>query len=335
MSIDPLAGQMPFSSPYSYAANNPVVLVDVDGLAPGGGDEGGEEKRPKDKLNVMVTRPESDLKGGQYEGDKGDGAYNEWVSGKKAEARTNRKNARTLSKNPNYADSLTYFKVIEVQNSEDMVNQLEELMASGQFELGNLIITGHGGLAEPYAHIGSVCDPGDPGNCIKPKYVFDRIDITSFRDKHYQGLADRFAKIKGDNTMVFLHHCGIAGGENPRKSEEFLRGLSIGLGVPVLGSMGYNFQSSTMMQGDEYAQAPYFTIPDTLNYGDDMNGHLNYPLSDKGTGVWKVATPNGKVIKVGAPIFSPNGEAKFRSDPQNLASLIYDFYYDKENGFYF
>ncbi len=42
ISIDPLAGQMPFSSPYSYAANNPVVLVDVDGLAPGGG--GGDSK---------------------------------------------------------------------------------------------------------------------------------------------------------------------------------------------------------------------------------------------------------------------------------------------------
>jgi RHS repeat-associated protein len=37
VSIDPLAGSMPFATPYSYAANNPVVLVDVDGLAPGGG----------------------------------------------------------------------------------------------------------------------------------------------------------------------------------------------------------------------------------------------------------------------------------------------------------
>ncbi len=41
VSIDPLAGSMPFATPYSYAANNPVVLVDVDGLAPGGGGGGG------------------------------------------------------------------------------------------------------------------------------------------------------------------------------------------------------------------------------------------------------------------------------------------------------
>ncbi len=37
VSIDPLAGEMPFATPFSYAANNPVVLVDVDGLAPEGG----------------------------------------------------------------------------------------------------------------------------------------------------------------------------------------------------------------------------------------------------------------------------------------------------------
>lgn len=40
VSLDPLAGMMPDASPYCYAANNPVVLVDVDGLAPGGGKDG-------------------------------------------------------------------------------------------------------------------------------------------------------------------------------------------------------------------------------------------------------------------------------------------------------
>ena len=59
VSIDPLAGSMPFATPYSYAANNPVVLVDVDGLAPGGltGDSGGggEKTAPKVTNNVPVN----------------------------------------------------------------------------------------------------------------------------------------------------------------------------------------------------------------------------------------------------------------------------------------
>jgi RHS repeat-associated protein len=33
--MDPLAGKMPSFSPYSYAANNPVILIHIDGLAPG------------------------------------------------------------------------------------------------------------------------------------------------------------------------------------------------------------------------------------------------------------------------------------------------------------
>jgi hypothetical protein len=49
VSIDPLAGEMPFATPYSYAANNPVVLVDVDGLAPGGGSTQNQPKQESGK----------------------------------------------------------------------------------------------------------------------------------------------------------------------------------------------------------------------------------------------------------------------------------------------
>jgi RHS repeat-associated protein len=45
VSVDPLAGEMPFFSPFSYASNNPVVLVDIDGLAPSGGDKNGGPDR--------------------------------------------------------------------------------------------------------------------------------------------------------------------------------------------------------------------------------------------------------------------------------------------------
>ncbi|MBK9453193.1 MAG: RHS repeat-associated core domain-containing protein [Bacteroidetes bacterium] len=54
VSLDPLAGSMPDSSPNCYAANNPVVLVDVDGLAPGGGQE--KSKPPANLAKPAITR---------------------------------------------------------------------------------------------------------------------------------------------------------------------------------------------------------------------------------------------------------------------------------------
>jgi RHS repeat-associated protein len=47
VSVDPLAEDMPWATPYSYAANNPIAMVDVDGLAPGGGGNSGPEHRGK------------------------------------------------------------------------------------------------------------------------------------------------------------------------------------------------------------------------------------------------------------------------------------------------
>jgi RHS repeat-associated protein len=36
VSVDPLAGEYPFYTPYQYAGNQPIVTVDIDGLEPGG-----------------------------------------------------------------------------------------------------------------------------------------------------------------------------------------------------------------------------------------------------------------------------------------------------------
>ncbi len=37
VSIDPLAGEYPFYTPYQYAGNRPINFIDLDGLEPGGG----------------------------------------------------------------------------------------------------------------------------------------------------------------------------------------------------------------------------------------------------------------------------------------------------------
>jgi len=39
LGIDPLAEKYPFQSPFAYAANNPIKLIDVNGMGPGVGDE--------------------------------------------------------------------------------------------------------------------------------------------------------------------------------------------------------------------------------------------------------------------------------------------------------
>jgi len=43
--VDPLAGKYPWNSPYAFATNNPVRLVDVDGLG----------VRPPDEWIVFTT----------------------------------------------------------------------------------------------------------------------------------------------------------------------------------------------------------------------------------------------------------------------------------------
>jgi A nuclease family of the HNH/ENDO VII superfamily with conserved AHH len=57
VSIDPLAGEMPFATPFSYAANNPIGLVDVDGLAPGGGNDStsGDKKGNSNSASSNIT----------------------------------------------------------------------------------------------------------------------------------------------------------------------------------------------------------------------------------------------------------------------------------------
>src|SRR5690606_12268629 len=32
--VDPMASKLPFSSPYSYALNNPIIFIDLDGAFP-------------------------------------------------------------------------------------------------------------------------------------------------------------------------------------------------------------------------------------------------------------------------------------------------------------
>jgi RHS repeat-associated protein len=59
VSVDPLAGSMPFASPYSYAANNPILLVDVDGLAPGDGSGDGGKKNKTDSGDDGGNRKKS------------------------------------------------------------------------------------------------------------------------------------------------------------------------------------------------------------------------------------------------------------------------------------
>jgi RHS repeat-associated protein len=77
VSIDPLAGEMPFASPYSYAANNPVALVDVDGLAPGDGNEQKAEsatnesgQQPAEASNSATGGGDARAEPRKYEGQK-------------------------------------------------------------------------------------------------------------------------------------------------------------------------------------------------------------------------------------------------------------------------
>jgi RHS repeat-associated protein len=61
VSVDPLAGEMPFATPYSYAVNSPMVFVDVDGLAPGRTDQGQPEKQKRSGGgNVAPQQPGPD-----------------------------------------------------------------------------------------------------------------------------------------------------------------------------------------------------------------------------------------------------------------------------------
>jgi RHS repeat-associated protein len=49
LSVDPLAGDFPNLTPYNFVKNNPILLVDPDGRAPGPGDP---EKRNKEGIQV-------------------------------------------------------------------------------------------------------------------------------------------------------------------------------------------------------------------------------------------------------------------------------------------
>jgi hypothetical protein len=317
VSVDPLAAKYPFYTPYQYAGNQPVISVDIDGLE---GDKPNnlqkvkrddpEEKDvitpgekytdpPKAKLNIFVTMCKERID--CLEDRQGEPLVPGYRSAKLAEEQTNTLNAAILEGNPDAMGNLTFFRVLEVADRDDLIVQLENLISTGRYELGNIINDGHGNYAD--IQIGGGWSGNPAAN--PPQDVLNEKTMLNEGDREY---AERFRALAGPETAVYILNCSVGGGEKPDVASAFMKILSRHLGTPVIASMGPTSSSRDLFFGDTVSTNPLYLISEDYYTLEELR---ETPTKFMGIGIWKRALPNGNLEMVHPPIFSPNGEVSF------------------------
>jgi RHS repeat-associated protein len=340
VSVDPLAGEYAFYTPYQYASNKPIVAIDLDGLetpeeqntgmeADGQNNQvlstKGMNSGEKIKLNIYVTGCEDQIRMTREYHEKNspeenlDPVISTFFAAKEAEG----SNANTQG------DSA--FKVLNVSGIDDLIGKLEEIMATGKYDLGNVFIDGH----SAWAQIG-IGGPDTENPTIGGDT--DWVDEKFLMEMSNQQYASRFRAISGPNTIVCLLGCSIAGASSSQKgnsqpkeidfthSPQFISVLAQKLGSPILASYGVTGGGENVFKNDPYAGNPYELIGNekyNQNYTNNPDAPEDF-FHLQEIGKWMVAFPSGSSTTVYSPRFTQSGELTVETERhiESISKLI-------------
>ncbi|MDF2382097.1 RHS repeat-associated core domain-containing protein [Nostoc ellipsosporum NOK] len=285
--IDPLSEKFISYAPYTYCINNPIVLIDPDGMAAKYNwqsgkyeDENGTEVSWDDVkqeygigeyatlVSVMITQKYAD----------------EEETMLKTEMDPNGPLKNLLS--AALASKGHVIRVIQAENVDDAANQIQNLYS----QIENLIIASHGTTRtgdEAYFAIGSD--------------FFHASDIAS--SQGLSRIANRMVKGKvGDVPSVIIFACGAGGLYND--GNVLLSAVAKKFGASVFGPQAWAEGHQNIFNSSN----PNGQVSRGLSVYERSGRYGN---AIKANGLWSVATPDGSVNTIRNVFFSPNGKINY------------------------
>ncbi|WP_159453593.1 DUF6443 domain-containing protein [Ohtaekwangia koreensis] len=285
--VDPVAETMESFSPFGFAYNNPVTLVDIMGLAPVyNWDTGEYEDVGKNGKKKKITADQA-LK--SVNRDKGNNViiFRQWDQNKGGDKAMDDMLEAALE---------TEASIITANNSKEAADKLEGLVSRTGKKINTLTFAGHGNEDLAMTFLGNTAYSGD--------------DTGLTKVKNDANLA-RIGALLGKDSQVILFNCHAGGIGNG--GVELCKEMALKMKTTVIGNQSWGWATPTMFEGayQKYSGNPLIHPDDRANCG-------RHPNAVEGNGKFtKVTVKNGvsKITTVYDLRYTKSGGVEYSATP--------------------